>query len=80
MDVIRVSVRNSQNGLTALMEVDQSTKIQDLLDSAVEFWSLPREPYLIRAGNRLIPGQKTVGEVGLREGEEIEILPDPEGG
>ncbi|MBX8631720.1 MAG: hypothetical protein KIY12_10430 [Thermoplasmata archaeon] len=73
-------MRNALTGNTALIEVDSSTRLQEILDSAVEFWSMAREPYLLRLGRRLIPASKTVGEADIGDGDTIEILPDPEGG
>jgi len=77
---VRIEVKNTLTGETALMEVTGDTKLQEILDSAVELWSLPREAYLMRSGRKLLLASKTVEENGLNGGECIELLPDPEGG
>ncbi len=80
MRIVKIEVKNSQNGSSTLMEVDGSTRLQEILDSAVEFWSLTNDAYLLKAGRRLLSTSKTVDEGGLKEGDVIELLPDPEGG
>jgi hypothetical protein len=80
MRTMKLNVRNTQTGNSVLMEVDNSTKLQEVLDSAVEFWALPEEPYLIKAGKKLLSASKTVSEAGINDGDMIDLLPDPEGG
>ncbi|MBX8632989.1 MAG: hypothetical protein M1422_04990 [Candidatus Thermoplasmatota archaeon] len=80
MKTMKLSVRNTQTGNSALMEVDNSTKLQEVLDSAVEFWELPDEPYLMKVGKKLVSASKTVSEASLNDGDTIDLLPDPEGG
>ncbi len=80
MKAIKLEVRNSQTGNSALMEVDSKTRMQEILDSAVEFWSLSREAYLMKTGKRLLSASKTVSDCGLNDGDAIDLLPDPEGG
>ncbi|MBX8635958.1 MAG: hypothetical protein KIS30_03445 [Thermoplasmata archaeon] len=80
MSIMKLGVRHSQTGNSALMEVDLKTRLQELLDSAIEFWSLPSEAYLIKSGKRLLSASKTVAECGLNDGDIIDLLPDPEGG
>lgn len=80
MKTIKIEVRNTQTGNSALMEVDSKTRMQEILDSAVEFWSLSQEAYLMKCGKRLLSASKTVSDYGLTEGETIDLLPDPEGG
>ena len=80
MKTIKIEVRNTQTGNSALMEVDSKTRMQEIMDSAVEFWSLSQEAYLMKCGKRLLSTSKTVSDYGLTEGETIDLLPDPEGG
>lgn len=80
MKPIRIEVRNTMNGDKALMEVTADTRLQEILDNSVELWSLPTEPFLMRAGRRLLSASKTVEESSLEDGDAIDILPDPEGG
>ncbi len=80
MKTIKFEVKNSQTGNSVLMEVDAKTRMQEILDSAAEFWSLSQESYLIKSGKRLLSASKTVSECGLNDGDAIELLPDPEGG
>jgi hypothetical protein len=80
MKTSRLEVRNTQNGNSTLMEVDGKTKLQEILDSAVEFWSLSNDAYLLKCGRKLLSASRTVEEAGLSDGDVIELLPDPEGG
>lgn len=80
MIIQKLEVRNAQNGSSTLIEVDESTRLQEVLDSAVEFWSLSNDAYLLKSGRRLLSASKTVGESNLSSGDVIDILPDPEGG
>lgn len=80
MKTMKLEVRNAQNGNSTLMEVDRQTKMQEILDSSVEFWSMANDAYLLKSGRRLLAATKTVEECGLSDGDIIELLPDPEGG
>lgn len=80
MKITRIEVRNSQSGNSTLMEVEGRTKVQEILDSAVAFWSMSRDAYLIRCGKKLLSASSTVEESGLKDGDTVELLPDPEGG
>lgn len=80
MKTIKIEVRNAQNGNSTLMEVDGGTKVQEILDSAVEFWSLPNDAYLLKFGRKLLGASKAVDDCGLADNDVIELLPDPEGG
>ena len=80
MRIMKLEFRNGQNGSSTLMEVENNTIMQEMLDSAVEFWGLPKEAYLLRAGKRLLSASRTVEECGLSDGDVVELLPDPEGG
>jgi uncharacterized ubiquitin-like protein YukD len=80
MKTFKLEVRYTQTGNSALMEVDTKTRLQEVLDSAVELWSLPQEAYLMKCGKRLLSSSKTVADYGLTDGDIIDLLPDPEGG
>lgn len=80
MKTLKIEVRNTQNGNSTVMEVDRQTKLQEILDSAVEFWSMANDAYLLKSGRKLLSASKTVEESALNDGDIVELLPDPEGG
>lgn len=80
MKTLKLEVKNAQNGNSTVMEVDRQTKMQEILDSSVEFWSLADEAYLLKSGRKLLAASRTVEECGLSDGDIVELLPDPEGG
>ncbi len=77
---IEVTIRNAENGSTLNMELEAHTTIEDIIEGAAEFWHKEAGAYVLRRGKKLLKGQSTVQDAGLKAEDVLELIPDPEGG
>jgi hypothetical protein len=77
---IRVKVRNAETGSTVDMEMENENTMDEIVRGAASFWNKNPGAYVLRRGKRLLRGSQTVLEVGLKDADELELIPDPEGG
>lgn len=77
---LRVKVRNAESGATVEMELESENTIDDIIEGAAGYWEKDAGAYVLRRGKRLLRGQQTVAEAGLLNNDELELIPDPEGG
>ncbi|MDW5564067.1 MAG: hypothetical protein SA339_12675 [Methanomassiliicoccus sp.] len=77
---IRVKVRNAETGSTVDMEMENENTMEEIVRGAAGFWHKDPGAYVLRRGKKLLRGSQTVLEVGLKDDDELELIPDPEGG
>lgn len=77
---IVITVKNVSNGSTLRMEVENSDKISEIIDSAAEYWKKGSQAFVLKKGKSLLLPSQTVGECGMVSDDVIELMPDPEGG
>ncbi|MDH7509106.1 MAG: hypothetical protein QHH00_06885 [Methanomassiliicoccales archaeon] len=77
---LRVKVRNAESGATVEMELEGENTIDDIIEGAAGYWEKDAGAYVLRRGKRLLRGQQTVAEAGILNNDELELIPDPEGG
>ncbi len=77
---IEVTIRNAENGSNLNMELEPHTTIEDIIEGAAEFWNKEAGAYVLRRGKKLLKGQSTVMDAGLKNEDVLELIPDPEGG
>jgi hypothetical protein len=54
--------------------------VQEIIEGASAFWNKDDGAYVIRKGKRLLRGQQSVAVAGIADSDELELIPDPEGG
>ncbi|MDD4668762.1 MAG: hypothetical protein PHE95_02870 [Candidatus Methanomethylophilus sp.] len=77
---MKVTVKNTADGSTLVMEIEPFESVEEILVSAAEYWNKGAGAYVLRRGSRLLSRQQTAAEAGLADGDAVEIVPDPEGG
>lgn len=77
---IRVKVRNAETGSAVEMEMENENTMDEIVRGAASYWKKEAGAYVIRQGKKLLRGSQTVLEVGLKDKDELELIPDPEGG
>jgi len=77
---IRVKVRNAESGAAVDMELEPENTMEDIIAGATGYWEKDAGAYVLRRGRKLVRGQETVAELGISNSEELELIPDPEGG
>lgn len=77
---LRVKVRNAETGATVDMELEGENTVEEIIEGAAGYWEKDAGAYVLRRGKKLLRGQQTVLEVGISGSDELELIPDPEGG
>ncbi|MGC8725728.1 MAG: DUF835 domain-containing protein [Thermoplasmata archaeon] len=77
---MRIKLRDSETGAVLEMELDPENTIDEIIESSGSYWEKTTGVYVIRKGNRILRGGMKIGESDLRDGDVIELIPDPEGG
>ena len=78
--VVRVRVRNAETGATVDMELELENTVEEIIEGVSAYWEKDPGAYVIRKGRRLLRGQQKVQELEIQANEELELIPDPEGG
>jgi len=78
--VMNVRIRNAETGGTVDMELEGENTVQEIIQGASAFWNKDDGAYVIRKGKRLLRGQQSVAQSGIADSDELELIPDPEGG
>mgnify|MGYP005838086051 FL=1 len=77
---VKVRVRNAETGAAVEMELEAENTVEEIIEGAAGYWEKDAGAYVIRKGKKLLRGQQTVAESGLSNSDELELIPDPEGG
>lgn len=77
---VRITVVNTLNNSSIKMELEAYEKVEDIVDTAAEYWGKDAGAYVLRKGSKLLNNNQTVDELNLFDEDIIEMIPDPEGG
>jgi hypothetical protein len=77
---VRITVVNTLNNSTIRMELESYESVEDIIDTAADFWGKDAGAYVLRKGRKLLNKGQTVEEINLADDDLIEMIPDPEGG
>lgn len=77
---VRVTVVNTLNNSSIRMELESYESVEDIIDTAAEYWGKDAGAYVLRKGTKLLNKSQSIDEINLREDDIIELIPDPEGG
>lgn len=77
---LKVRVRNAESGATVDMELEGENTVDEIIEGVAGYWQKDAGAYVLRRGKRLLRGQQTVVEAAILDGDELELIPDPEGG
>jgi len=77
---VRVIIKNSERGTNVAMDLEPTNSVQEIIDSIAMYWEKDAGAYVIRKGKKLLKGEQLIGDLAFAENDEIELIPDPEGG
>jgi hypothetical protein len=77
---VRVKVRNAESGATVDMELEPENLVEEIIQGAAGYWEKDAGAYVLRRGKKLLRGQQSVLEAAICNNDELELIPDPEGG
>jgi hypothetical protein len=77
---VKIKVKSAESGSVVDMELEGDNSINEIIDSAAGYWNMNSGAYVLRKGKSLLRGAATVADLGLINGDVVELIPDPEGG
>ncbi len=77
---LRIAIRDADTGSKVEMDLEQDNTIEEVIESAASYWEKEAGAYVLRYGKKVLRGQTKIGISGIREGDLLELIPDPEGG
>jgi hypothetical protein len=76
----RINLKDADTGSVIAIDVEDDTLVEEIIQSAAAFWEKDPGAYVVRVGDRMLRGATTFGESLIAPGDELELIPDPEGG
>jgi hypothetical protein len=77
---VKIKLKSAESGSIVDMEIEGDNTINEIIDSAAGHWGMSAGAYVLRKGKSLLRGGARVGELGIMQGDVLELIPDPEGG
>jgi hypothetical protein len=62
------------------MELEPENLVEEIIQGAAGYWEKDAGAYVLRRGKKLLRGQQSVLEAAIANNDELELIPDPEGG
>ena len=76
----RIHLKDADTGSVIAIDVEDDTLLDEIIESAATFWDKDPGAYVVRVGDTMLRGATTFGEALIAPGDELELIPDPEGG
>ncbi len=77
---IRTTIKDTDSGNTVDMDLESENTVEEIIESAASFWSKDPGAYVLKWGRKLLRGGIQISDAGVRDGDILELIPDPEGG
>ncbi|MFH0816478.1 MAG: EsaB/YukD family protein [Methanobacteriota archaeon] len=77
---LRIKVRNAETGASVDMELESDNSVDEIIESAASYWEKSAGAYVVRRGKSILRGNAGLAVAGIRDGDVLELIPDPEGG
>jgi hypothetical protein len=77
---IRTTIKDVDTGNAVDMDLESDNSVEEIIESAASFWTKDPGAYVLKWGRKLLRGTLMVSEAGIRDGDTLELIPDPEGG
>ena len=77
---IRATIKDVDTGNAVDMDLESDNSVEEIIESAASFWTKDAGAYVLKWGRKLLRGNLMVSEAGIRDGDTLELIPDPEGG
>ena len=77
---VRIKLKSAESGSVVDMELEGNNTVNEIIDSAAGHWGMNAGAYVLRKGKSLLRGGASVAELGILQGDVLELIPDPEGG
>jgi hypothetical protein len=77
---VRITVRDPDSGHTLAVDVEETTVVEEVVESTAKYWDKPSGAYVVRRGDTILPGSAKFIDLNPTSEDVLELIPDPEGG
>lgn len=77
---LKLNVLNATENTSISIEAEESDSVGDIIVFATQYWNKQNFAYVMKMGSKLISPDRTMSEIGLKDGDTIVLVPDPQGG
>ncbi len=78
--ILNVKIENSVKATSISVEIEESDSVGNVIAIASQYWNNETVTYVMKFGNKLLTAGMSVGELGLKNGDILVLVPDPQGG
>ena len=77
---MQITVKDAETGNKINMDLEVENTIEEIIETAADYWKKDSGAYVIRHGKKVLHGQITLEDSNIQEHDVLELIPDPEGG
>ncbi len=77
---LNIKIENSVKATSISVEVEETDSVGDIIAIASQYWNNETITYVMKFGNKLLTASMSIGELGLKNGDTLVLVPDPQGG
>ena len=77
---MQISVKDAETGNKIKLDLETDNTIEDIIETAADYWKKDPGAYVIRYGKRILHGHMSLDESEIQQYDVLELIPDPEGG
>ena len=76
----RITVRDADSGHEVMVDVEDETVVEEVVESVAKYWDKPTGAYVVRRGKQILTGSSVFKDLNPTAEDVLELIPDPEGG
>jgi uncharacterized ubiquitin-like protein YukD len=77
---IRTKIKDMDSQKTVDMDLESDNTVNDIIESVSTFWTKSSGAYVLRWNDKVLRGDTIISEVGIKDGDILELILDPQGG
>lgn len=77
---IKLNIVNATAEETIHIELDEQDSMGDVVELASQYWNKNTDAFVMKLNNRLLASHQTAEDLGLKNGDTVILVPDPQGG
>lgn len=77
---VRITVRDADTGNEVMVDVEDETVVEEVVESVAKYWDKPMGAYVVRRGKNILTGSSVFKDLNPTAEDVLELIPDPEGG
>ena len=77
---MQITVKDAETGNKINMDLEGENTIEEIIETAADYWKKDSGAYVIRYGKKVLHGQISLEDSNIQENDVLELIPDPEGG